>query len=769
MNKLKGVAKKTKEVLSANSALPVTVEALYKDKDLRAGSISRSTFETLSGPLLKRAMTPINQAIDTAKAYLSHRATTAAAGEGKKSKDTPPPQLVEVPFTIANISAVELLGGGVRIPRLQSDMKAYMSTLATASAGGAGGDVYVPEVGQHMNGDESMTLGAAFFAANMSTQFKSGRKIGMTDYNPWPVSAHLSAEKGSRRTVKTSSTSATAGADVDAKKESGGFLSRMVGSLMGGGSASGSDGDNDDEEVAGGGADDNNDNDGGWQKSLQLFKTFGKRNSKKVVTVAHDRDISLSLKYEDIIAGAGDMTIPVGTDPLVGEYQITGITAFAEEVAKASVAGGGEVVIPKVYLTFTLDAGGVISLVKGEAQAEVVVAVKEKKDKKDKKEKGGDDKEKDEKTEEAESSNGSEEDGNEESNDAEDNTTNSDKEKEDESTTKKSKVNKKNSNKSQKEKKKLMKRALTIKEISKNLKPVPYTPETLVESKSRMAELIRRDEEKKEKETAKNTLESYFYSVRHRLSDAVEANINAKQGLSDEEVQKLSDAQLLMYVSTESERETVTGKIGEMEEWLMFDGDDASTAEYKDRLRQLKSSVEPIFTRATEAKTRPAAVNKALDALTNYEKTLEEWCISSRPWLLTVAADEVASTRAAIATKRTWISDKVNEQKGVLPFDSPVVTVKDMKEAVQSIQSMMDKLKKKQKPAPPKEDKKVEEKEEEEKESKEEAKEGDSADEEEAGSEEQESSSSSSSQQKPESDEFEDAGEEEEESAKTDL
>jgi hypoxia up-regulated 1 len=50
-----------------------------------------------------------------------------------------------------------LIGGGVRIPKVQATLAKYFKGV---------------EVGTHLNGDESMALGAAFHAANMSHSFK---------------------------------------------------------------------------------------------------------------------------------------------------------------------------------------------------------------------------------------------------------------------------------------------------------------------------------------------------------------------------------------------------------------------------------------------------------------------------------------------------------------------------------------------------------------------------------------------------------------------
>jgi molecular chaperone DnaK (HSP70) len=57
-----------------------------------------------------------------------------------------------------DLHAVELIGGGSRVPRLQTLLGEALGNNSL--------------VGSHINGDESMVLGAAFHGANSSKKFK---------------------------------------------------------------------------------------------------------------------------------------------------------------------------------------------------------------------------------------------------------------------------------------------------------------------------------------------------------------------------------------------------------------------------------------------------------------------------------------------------------------------------------------------------------------------------------------------------------------------
>ena len=57
-----------------------------------------------------------------------------------------------------DLTAVELIGGGSRVPKIQSLLA---DTVGNSSL-----------IGSHINGDEAMVLGAAFYGANSSKKFK---------------------------------------------------------------------------------------------------------------------------------------------------------------------------------------------------------------------------------------------------------------------------------------------------------------------------------------------------------------------------------------------------------------------------------------------------------------------------------------------------------------------------------------------------------------------------------------------------------------------
>lgn len=147
--KLRKQAKRVKQVLSANSEAPLSVEELHNGVDFRS-RITREDFEAIAGDFFARAAAPLRTLLQ------------------------------RNPEAARNLSAVELLGGGTRVPRLQAVLSEAL-----------GGRV----LDRHLDADEAVVLGAALYAANLSTTFRL-RKFGMSDGITYPVAFKLEETPG---------------------------------------------------------------------------------------------------------------------------------------------------------------------------------------------------------------------------------------------------------------------------------------------------------------------------------------------------------------------------------------------------------------------------------------------------------------------------------------------------------------------------------------------------------------------------------------------
>uniref|UniRef100_A0A5B6YQX2 Putative heat shock protein 17 n=1 Tax=Davidia involucrata TaxID=16924 RepID=A0A5B6YQX2_DAVIN len=139
MAKLKKQVKRTKEILSANTMAPISVESLHDDRDFRS-TITREKFEELCEDLWEKSLIPV-------KEVLKH--------SGLK---------------VDEIHAVELIGGATRVPKLQAKLQEFLGRKV---------------LDKHLDADEAIVLGAALHAANLSDGIKLNRKLGMVDGSPY--------------------------------------------------------------------------------------------------------------------------------------------------------------------------------------------------------------------------------------------------------------------------------------------------------------------------------------------------------------------------------------------------------------------------------------------------------------------------------------------------------------------------------------------------------------------------------------------------------
>ncbi|KAL1358138.1 heat shock 70 kDa protein 17 [Arachis hypogaea] len=135
MAKLKKQVKRTKEILSANTAAPISVESLHNDIDFRS-SITREKFEELCDDIWEQSLLPVKEVIEHSG------------------------------LSMDQIYAVELIGGATRVPKLQAKLQEFLGRK---------------QLDRHLDADEAIVLGAALHAANLSDGIKLNRKLGMID------------------------------------------------------------------------------------------------------------------------------------------------------------------------------------------------------------------------------------------------------------------------------------------------------------------------------------------------------------------------------------------------------------------------------------------------------------------------------------------------------------------------------------------------------------------------------------------------------------
>ncbi|KAI0686744.1 HSP70-domain-containing protein [Cytidiella melzeri] len=131
---------KVKKILSANAEAPLSVESIMNDIDA-SSRLTREAFEELIAPVLERITAPIEQALE------------------------------ESGLTLEQIDAVELVGGGTRIPAVRAKIQTVFAgkTLSTT-----------------LNQDEAAARGATFICAMLSPTFRV-RDFAIHDITPYSI------------------------------------------------------------------------------------------------------------------------------------------------------------------------------------------------------------------------------------------------------------------------------------------------------------------------------------------------------------------------------------------------------------------------------------------------------------------------------------------------------------------------------------------------------------------------------------------------------
>lgn len=559
MAKLRIMANKVKHVLSANNDFPIFIDSLHDDTNYQS-HLNRATFEELCHDLLVKSTVPIESALKAAN------------------------------MTLEDIHGVELIGGGMRVPKVKESIQAAL-----------GGNL---ELGLHINSDESMALGAAFHGANVSTAFKV-RHVGMTDINPFPIAISLDELN-----------------EVEVK---------------------------DGEEP--------------WSKFATIFKQNGKVGVKKTIAFTHETDVACAVEYDD-----ESESLPDGTGKSIEKYSIMGVADFAKEMAEKELGA------PKVSLQFELSTSGIVKLVKAEAAVEETYTEIE--------EVEVDDEEEDEEAaveKDAEKKEDSEETVETKAEEA-DGVASEDKDKEE--TEEKPKPKKKKTISVEKEKKRVHKRALEVSSTYHG--PIqPYSEEIMVESRSKLNELARKDKERMMLEEIRNTYESYIYKIKNQLADHEEA---------------------IAAISTEAQREELLKNAAEAEDWMYDEGYDAGLETYRNKFEELSAPAEKVFFRMREVSARADAIkdltqklDKVVTLMTKWETTMPQ-----------VTEEERADVLSKVEDVRKWITDKVEAQAAADPTDDPVFTSEEVPSQTTEIQKLVSRLSRKPKPAPKKEEKKNE-------------------------------------------------------------
>lgn len=180
-------------------------------------------------------------------------------------------------------------------------------------------------------------------------------------------------------------------------------------------------------------------------------------------------------------------------------------------------------------------------------------------------------------------------------------------------------------------------------------------------SRSKLQLIKEKEKEKRKKAAAINSLEAFIFDTRDRLSQ-------------DEFVK----------CSTEEERDKISQKLTEVDNWLMDADNSVETKEYNDRLNELKSVSREVFFRINEKKLRPKkldelkeTMNKSLEFFNNVQNLTGE----DQP----LTKVEVTALEKLINSTKEWRIKMINEQAKVLDNQQPKLLSTDVQEKLDAL------------------------------------------------------------------------------------
>jgi len=178
----------------------------------------------------------------------------------------------------------------------------------------------------------------------------------------------------------------------------------------------------------------------------------------------------------------------------------------------------------------------------------------------------------------------------------------------------------------------------------------------------RISELNERDRQRKEKEIAQNTLETFILDTSDKLSQP--------------EFESLT---------TEKERNKILTKCSQISDWLYDDDEvERTAAVYNGKLKELKSLTDGMYERHREHRDRPevlAAFKHALNVSNHFMKKLKDAPADEKY----LDDDDIDSLETLLTDNQSWLDKKTAEQDKNPLHEKPVFTIKSVADKMASM------------------------------------------------------------------------------------
>ncbi|KAF8977992.1 hypothetical protein BGZ46_006966, partial [Entomortierella lignicola] len=522
------------------------VENLMEEIDFKV-KVSRAELEDLSKDLFARVRGPIDAALKESNMKLS------------------------------DIQSLVLVGGGIRVPAVQS-------SLATI--------VGEDKIAKNLNGDEAAVMGAVFRAASLSRQFKV-KEIRLKDISLFPIEVKYNGEP----------------------KEA---------------------------------------DDLGKEFLTPLFSEKSVLGTRKVMSFKRVTDFGFDLQYGQLTESQQEEL----TDKQIAHFSISGLTDAINKFKDVSVA------TPKVKVTIELSESGVLSVQEAVATIETDNSKKASLADKVKSFFGGS--EKNEDVKDAEPTDNNEE---KEANETKESEKKDETLEKNENKTEQGNVTESSGKNETVATTQIEKVVLNVRADFKGI--APLTSSSKQELLAKIQKLDAIDAAKREREEARNSLESFIYRGRELL-------------YKDE----------IIEVSTEEERQTLSENLSTVSEWL-DDNEDADTIEFQTRLKDLRKIERPLSIRSAEHISRPKAF-ASLTSSVKMARTVGEHLLTGEGAFH--SPEDVQKLYDVCDEVLAWVEDKEAEQAKLPAWKDGVVTTREIQLRGNVIEKEMHRLMSKKKP-----------------------------------------------------------------------
>ncbi|KAI9337255.1 Hsp70 protein-domain-containing protein [Obelidium mucronatum] len=187
----------------------------------------------------------------------------------------------------------------------------------------------------------------------------------------------------------------------------------------------------------------------------------------------------------------------------------------------------------------------------------------------------------------------------------------------------------------------------------------PLTQEVKDAAKKRFAAMDEEDASRRAREEAMNNLEAYIYST-----------------------QEFLESEKLLLVSTESQREALSEKVGAAAVWLDDVGFEAATPELKEQLALVKTVRAPMYHRVQELEKRPIAVAGFRETLEKATQFVEGIRLNNTAeghiFFGLYEESEFEAGHVLIKEAEDWLVKKEEAQAAVAAHETPAFKAKEV-------------------------------------------------------------------------------------------